>query len=169
MASRAFIRANLKGDDVVQQLMRAAPDILRDEETRVVTDLTLALLGRIRAKASGEVIKVDTGKLESGFKPSVRVTKGTVRGRVRNTGVPYFGVINFGGELQARVIEAKNGRALHFMATSGELFAAMVHHPAYKVGRHEVMYSSRDEMADQAQAGIRGAVDVALERARGGH
>lgn len=165
MAPIGMVRANLKGDDVVRELMRTAPDILRDEETREVTDLTLALLGRIRAKAAGELIKVDTGKLASGFRPSVRVSKGTVRGRVRNSGVPYFGVINFGGELQARVIEAKIGRALRFMATEGELFAAMVHHPAYKVGRHEVMYSSLDEMRSDAQEGMRRAVDLAVERA----
>lgn len=166
MARIGMVRASLKGDDVVRELMRTAPDILRDEETRVVTDLTLALLARIQGKASGEVIKVDTGKLASGFKASVRTTKGTVRGRIRNSGVPYFGVVNFGGELQARVIKAKNGRALHFMATSGELYAAMVNHPAYTVGKHEVMYSSLDEQRAGAQESMRGAVDIALERAK---
>lgn len=167
MPSVGSLKVNLRGDEQVQAIMRTAPDILRDLMTAEVTDQTLALLDRVRTKASGSAIGVDKGKLLASIRPTIRVSKGAVRGKVRSSGVKYFGVVNFGGRLPARVIKAKKARALHMVATSGELFAAVVNHPAYNVGRHEIMYSSLDEIRPAADAALRQTVEVAVEKVKG--
>jgi hypothetical protein len=164
----AQVKVNLRGDDVVRRIMQDAPDILRDVMVGEVTNQTLALLDRVRRKAGGDVIGVKTGKLLASIKPQVRASKNQVRGKVRASGTKYFGVVNFGGRLQARDIRPTKARALHMLATSAELFAAIVRHPAYEVGRHEVMYSSLDELRAGAVEALRAAVGMAAERAAHG-
>lgn len=106
------------------------------------------LLGIVKGKAGGDVLQVHTGEFLASIDSKVRVNPKSVSGQVF-TKDPRAGVLEWGGKLPPREIAPKNVKALHFLGTSGEVFAGLVHHPGAQIKPHSVFHSTYiDEKSD---------------------
>lgn len=109
------------------------------------------LLGIVKGKAGGDMLKVHTGSFLESFQSKVKESAKGVSGQVF-TKDPRAGILEYGGHTPPRDIAPKNVRALHFMGTSGEVFAGLVHNPGAQIKPHPVMHSTYVEEKDEVAA-----------------
>jgi|GEM_PF-2587774 hypothetical protein len=158
-----MLRVTVNTGDLSGKLDRL-PDVVKDALVGEVTLLTELLYGAVKEKAGGDVLKVITGTYLESFQEKVKVNPKSVVGQVF-TKDPRAGVLEWGGHTPPRVIAAKNVRALHFLATSGELFAAVVHHPGANIKPHSVLNATLQEQKDDIQARLTAAGTMAASGA----
>ena len=122
------------------------------------------LLGIVKEKAGGEVLKVRTGSYLESIKSHVKDNPKSVTGSVF-TKDPRAAILEWGGRIPAHVIEPVNARALHFLPTGGEVFAAVVHSPGAQISPHPVFHSTYQEEKDNVAARLVAAGSVAATEA----
>lgn len=162
-----MFKIELKGDTEVIARLEGAPDSVRRELTREVTALVLLLEARIKTtKLSGQVLHVRSGDLRRSIHAVLPVTQTEtgVLGKVGQSGdVKYGGIHEFGGQTPAHVIEAKKGKALHFMMGGKDVFFKKVNHPGSTMPERSYMRSSLYEMREQIADGLQDAVKRGIE------
>jgi hypothetical protein len=156
-----LININVNENGVPERI-GALPESVRKaifaEETRIGE----MLLGSMRAKAGGEVLKVRTGKYLQSFKAKVSETQTGVSLTV-GTKSPLAHILEYGAQILPHLIRPKATRALHFLGTSGEVFAGIVHSPGASIAPHSVEHSTFLEEKDEVAEQLTQAVGAALE------
>jgi hypothetical protein len=109
------------------------------------------LLGIVKAKAAGDVLKVITGRYLESFQSTAKENPKSVSGSVF-TKDPSAGILEWGGHEPARTIAPKTAKALYFLASSGEVFAAAVQWPGAQIAPHSVIHSTYLEEKDDVAA-----------------
>ena len=112
---------------------------------------------RVRAKLSGPVLKVKSGKLRASIKAEMRESQLTLYGRVFSSGVPYAAIHEYGGQTKPHVIFPKNMKALRFMLGGVVVFAAKVNHPGSKIPERSYLRSTLKDMHNEIVANITAA------------
>jgi hypothetical protein len=130
------------------------PVALKEELGRESSGLEKQLLARAIAKASGDVLQIKSGKYAASIKGSVKVNEKSVVAKVYSRD-PRAGIFEYGGHTKPHLIQAKNGKALAFLTSGGEIYAAVVHHPGSKIAKHSVINSSFEEMQSQIVNGLK--------------
>jgi hypothetical protein len=140
----------IKIDDArVRVRLDAMPDALRTRLRSIVQTLDNELLSRVQSKTP-----VKTGKLLASFRGHVRSTKTKVSGTVtidksikgeRGIGA----IIEAGATVPAHEILPNVKKALAFLGSAGQVFAAVVHHPADNIPAVHMLSSSLDEMSGE--------------------
>jgi hypothetical protein len=140
------LTVQVKIDEGVARMGRL-PDDIRAELKAEVRAIGTVIRDTARSKASGDVLKVRTGEYRKSIKLSVRSTTTKVQGRVY-TRNPLANIFEYGdAHLPARVIYAKNVKALHFMMSGGggETYAAHVNFPGATIAQRTVIFSAFGE------------------------
>jgi len=112
------------------------------------------LARRVRAKLSGPVLKVRSGRLLASIKAEMRESQDTIYGRVWSEGVPYARIHEYGGQTSPHLIVPRNAKALHFMVGGQSVFAMWVNHPGSKIPQRSYLRSSLAEMKQQLIASM---------------
>jgi Bacteriophage HK97-gp10, putative tail-component len=155
------IEVDVKGLD---EKLDRLPDVVKAALLAEAGVLAGLLLAEVKAKASGDVLKVRTGKYLDSFQEKVKENAKSVVGQVF-TKDPRAGILEWGGREPARTIVPRNAKALYFLASSGQVFAAAVNWPGAQIAPHSVLHSTyleeRDEIASRlASAGTNAANDA---------
>jgi hypothetical protein len=140
------------------------PDVVKQALVGEATLLTELLFGAVKEKAGGDVVKVITGEYLESFQSKVKVNPKSVSGQVF-TKDPRAGVLEWGGHTPPRDIAPKNVKALHFLGSSGEVFAGLVHNPGAQIKPHSVLNSTLQEQKDDIQARLTAAGTMAASGA----
>src|SRR5579863_8014907 len=148
----------------VPDQLGAIPEEVRKALVAEAKGTIAQLLATMRAKAGGGVLKVRSGEYLESFKGSVRETQTGVTARA-GTHDPLANILEHGGHLPPHLIKPKNARALHFLPTSGEVFAAAVHFPGAELPAFSVVGSTFEE----AKSGIEDRMVKAVETAQQDH
>lgn len=138
--------------------LKAIPEQVRGSLRAAIVRDGQELLSRIRAKLSGEVLHVRSGKLLGSIRGEMRENANAIYGRTFSQGVPYAAIHEYGGQTPPHDIYPRTAQALHFFAGGKEVFAKVVHHPGSKIPERSYMRSSLAELrekmlADFAEAG----------------
>lgn len=158
-----MLRVTVNTGDLSGKLDRL-PDVVKDALVSEATILTELLYGEVKEKAGGDVLKVITGKYLESFQEKVKVNPKSVVGQVF-TKDPRAGVLEWGGHTPPRVIAPKNVKALHFLGSSGDVFAMIVHHPGAQIKPHSVLHSTFLEQKDDIEARLTAAGTMAASGA----
>src|SRR5579863_6402182 len=109
------------------------------------------LLGIVRGKASGDVLQEHTGEYVASIKSKTRVNPKSVSGQVYSSD-PRAGILEWGGRLPAREIVPSRVKALRFLASSGDIFAGLVHWPGAQIKPHSIFHSTYVDEKDDIAA-----------------
>ena len=143
--------------------LNAMPEGVRKALAKKVTALSLALEAKVKAKLSGEMVNVVTGRLRRSIHSTTNQTATSVVGKVASSGdVPYARIIEQGGKTAAHDIFPVKAKALHFMKGGADVFAKVVHHPGSTFKPRPYMRDSLKEMTPEIEAGLREAVAEGL-------
>lgn len=146
----------VKSDRIMLRL-ETLPNNVRNRLKTVAKDLELELLGRAKSRASGEALQVKSGKFVKSIKGSVRSSTRRVSGKVYSKD-PRAALFEYGGSTPARDILPSATKAMAFMMTSGQVFAAIVHRPVVHYDARRIIGGAFDEMKGDIQAELAGAV-----------
>jgi hypothetical protein len=116
------------------------------------------LLAKMVAKASGGVTQIRTGRLAGSFRASIRKRDTGFTATVKSTD-RILNILEGGGTVKPREIRPTSlvdhirggrslgsaTRALHFLGTSGEVFAAVVHQKGFTIPPHSIVNSTFKE------------------------
>lgn len=127
------------------------PDNVKAALTAEAGAIAALLLGIVKEKAGGDVLKVHTGSFLDSIQSKVKVNPKSVVGQVFSKD-PRAGVLEWGGHLPGHDIAAKDAKALHFLGTSGDVFAAVVKWPGATIKPHSVFHSTYTEEKDDVAA-----------------
>jgi len=130
------------------------PEIITDADT---------IMDRARALASGAVLKEKTGSYVKSIKDKVYDNRTKIYAKVFSRD-PRAGLFEWGGTTPAREILPDVKKALAFMMSAGEVFAAVVHRPVVRYSPKPVITAAFQEQkghveADIQRAGIASIVD----------
>lgn len=158
-----MLSIKLVGDQQLIARLNAMPGRLRDELRRKVTELTLKLEAKVKAKLSGQVLNVVTGALRRSIFSTVTATDVSVVGKVASSGdVKYAAIHEFGGKTPAHEIVATKAQALSFMMGGKQVFAKRVNHPGSTIPERSYLRSSLADMKQEIEDGLRDAVKQAV-------
>jgi phage gpG-like protein len=121
------------------------------------------LEARIRAKLSGDVLKVRSGALLNSITTTVEDDGEAVGITAESIGVPYAGILEYGGKTAAHEILAVKGKALAFVAGGKQIFAKVVHHPGSRIKAYAYLASSLEETSAEMEASIEDAIAAVLD------
>jgi HK97 gp10 family phage protein len=153
-----MLSITLKGDAELIARLKAIGPSVRRELTRTVTSDALKLEALVKAKLSGQVLKVVTGSLRASIFSRVNSESDAVTGQVASSGdVKYAAIHEFGGRTPARVIEAK-GKALAFMWQGKQVFFKRVNNPGATMPERSFLRSSLADMKDEIVRDLNDAV-----------
>lgn len=139
-------------------------------ENRLIDEL----IARARAKASGEVLHIRSGRLVASFHGEVTVDNPDrarslglyfAAGGVTHEGVyatvslsdPIAPVLEYGAALPPHEIEPDTMHALRFLAREGVAFAARVQFPGGKIAPHPTLHAAFAEMQEEIITELEGA------------
>jgi len=132
-------------------------DVLPDEVKSALfvkaRDLQHTLLSVVRARASGGLVNVKTGEYLRSIRGTTRQGKASVTSTIRSKS-PLASIIEHGANIGAHDILPNAAKALHFSGGAGDVFAAVVHHPAVILPPKPVIEGAFDEMKDQIVADL---------------
>lgn len=140
-------------DHASVRLRQMPEDMRRRLRVAIVRD-GQKLLARVRAKLSGQVLKMRSGRLLRSIKAQMREGSDYIYGRVFSEGVAYAGIHEHGGQTRPHLIMPRNVQALHFMVGGREIFAKVVHHPGSKIPQRSYLRSSLAELREEIIADI---------------
>jgi phage gpG-like protein len=121
-----------------------------------------ALEERIRAKLSGDVLRVRSGALLNSISVDVEDDGAGLTLTAGSSGVPYAAILEYGGKTAAHDIVAVKGKALAFVVGGQKIFAKSVHHPGSLIRAYAYLSSSLEEAAADIEIGLKEAVLAAL-------
>lgn len=143
LVDRATIRLNRMPEDVRARLRES---LVRDGKQ---------LVALVRAKLSGRVLKMRSGRLLNSIKAQMRESQYALYMRVYSSGVPYARIHEYGGKTRPHLILPKNVQALHFMVKGQGVFAARVNHPGSVIPERSYMRSSLADLKTLITANIK--------------
>lgn len=123
------------------------PDATRSALFTASQGLEQALLFRARELASGGAVNVRSGAYLRSIRGTTRQGKNSVTATTRSNS-PLAAIIEHGAQIGAHDILPDTAQALHFGGSAGEVFAAIVHHPAVTLPARPVIEGAFDEMRD---------------------
>ncbi len=121
-----------------------------------------ALEDNIRAKLSGDVLHIRSGALLNSISSDIEDDGSGVTVTAQSSGVPYAGILEYGGKTAAHEIVAVKAKALAFVMGGGRVFAKSVHHPGSVIKAYAYLSSSLEESADEIETSLKDAVLAAL-------
>jgi phage gpG-like protein len=124
--------------------------------------LRAALEAQVIANLSGEVLTPRSGALLDSISSDLDDDGSGLTVTVESSGVPYAGILEYGGKTAAHDIVATKAKALTFMAGGALRFARLVHHPGSTIRAFAYMGSALDELQDDIEGGLKDAVLDAL-------
>jgi phage gpG-like protein len=124
--------------------------------------LRAALEAQVIANLSGEVLTPRSGALLDSISSDIEDDGSELTVTVESSGVPYAGILEYGGKTAAHDIVATKAKALAFMAGGALRFARLVHHPGSQIRAFAYMGSALDDLQDDIEGGLKDAVLDAL-------
>ena len=104
----------------------------------------------IQDKLAGQVLNHRSGRLQQSIQQKVDSNATSVTGTVYSAGdVKYAAIHEFGGQIPAHEIVAKNAQALAFMMGGKMVFAKRVNWPGATMPERSFMRSSLADMRDE--------------------
>lgn len=141
--------------DTISSKVASLPEDTRRRLRVVMVRDGKELLARARAKVSGPVLKVRSGRLLASLRAQMRETSAAITMEVFTQGVPYAAIHEYGGKTSPHLIVPKTARALHFFNSGGvEVFARVVHHPGSVLPERSYLRSSLAELQGRITANI---------------
>jgi phage gpG-like protein len=122
------------------------------------------LLGLVRQKLSGAVLKPRTGALAAsiGVEGPAIVGDAVVTTVFSGGDLKYAAIQEYGGVTAAHDILPSRAKALAFLAGGEQVFARIVHHPGSHIPERSYLRASLAEMAAQIEAEMKAAaIDAA--------
>lgn len=162
-----MIKAEILGDDKVWAYLGELKDGVARRVNETVGAYTLRLSRMAQSKAAGGEVKTKSGKLLAAIKAGTTfaVLPGRARGRVGLGGasreVAIYGASQeYGADLPAKIIEAKNQAALRFQIDGQFYFAKRVSVPAFSLPERSYLRSSLREIGPEFAAACGRAIGI---------
>jgi phage gpG-like protein len=127
---------------------------------RAVFRLTLKMVGLVKTKLGGEVLKVRTGRLRRSINFKLNRQSGKIESTV-GTNVVYGKTHELGLTIPAHIVEAKRAKALQFSMGGKIVYAKRVNIPAVKMPKRSFLQASLEQMTPEIMATL--TQDVANE------
>ena len=137
--------------DTLSRAVEAKAEILRD-----------ALLAKVEANLSGDVLQTRSGALKASIVADLVADATSIVASVASAGVPYAAIQERGGVTPPHDIVPVKARALAFAGTGGAMFARRVHHPGSKIPARAPLGSALVSLREEILGGLKGAVLDAL-------
>jgi phage gpG-like protein len=154
-----MLSITVTGVDAVEALLDAMAPGVRQKLREELTELTAALLARVKSKLAGETLALRTGRLRESLYQQVEASGTTVEARIVVPGlVPYAAIHEFGGTIQEHLIAARKAQALRFVAGSKDVFTRRVVHPGARMPERSYLRAALAEMEGEVVASLRQAV-----------
>jgi hypothetical protein len=126
-------------------------------------DQMRALLeARIKQNLSDELLNVRSGALLNSISSEIEDDGTDVTVSVQSAGVPYAGILEYGGKTAAHDIVAVKAQALAFIAGGAQHFAKIVHHPGSTFKAYGSMGGALEALEGEITSGLKEAVLEAL-------
>jgi hypothetical protein len=138
------------------------PDEIRGELRTTVDALDAELLSLTRSRAAS-LFKVRSGAYVASFRGSVRQSASRISGSVHSH-ARQAQIFEWGGTVPAHDILPDRAQALAFMMSAGQVFAAIVHHPAFSIAGEQVAHGALEDMQATIVSEISGTVREAVAR-----
>lgn len=134
--------------------LKAIPEESRRRLRAVIIRDGKELAATVRAKLSGPVLKVRSGRLLGSIRTEMVEDATSIYGRVYSRGVPYAAIHEYGGQTKPHVIRPVRAQMLRFMVGGKVVFAKSVNHPGSKIPERSYLRSSLAELRAKLEADI---------------
>lgn len=155
-----MIQITISAADTLGRL-RALPQDLASRLASVVATLAQRLYDRVEDNLSGAVLQRRSGRLASSIVQQVDGLSASVG--FDPAAVPYGAAQEFGADLRAHLIAAKNARALSFVVAGKRVFAKRVWFPGAHLPERSFLRSALADLAPDIGAEIAAAVAETVE------
>jgi hypothetical protein len=148
-------------DGPAELTLEKLPDDIKAELFKSASQWADVLAYTMTAKASGDVTKIRTGKLAGSFKTSKKADE-----RIKASAYsrdPVLNILEHGGDIPPHLIRPDKKRALHFLGTSGETFAAVTHFKGARIPPHSIVQSTFDEKKQEIVEDMTGIIAKASD------
>ena len=152
-----MIKASISLGRNTPEKLRGLPSHLDSTVQRTVNRLAIELMALVKQKLSGEVLKVQTGRLRRSIHKKVDASASRVEARV-GTNVEYGKTHELGLTIPAHIVEARRAKALRFQMNGKTVFAKRVRIPAVKMPQRSFLRASLDQMEPRIRAELEAAV-----------
>ena len=125
-------------------------------------ELRAALLAKVQANLSGDILQERSGALKASIVAEVTAAADAIVFAVGSEGVPYAAIQEYGGTTAPHDIAPVRARALAFAGAGGPAFARRVHHPGSRIPARAYLAGARDALVDAFGDGLKAAVLEAL-------
>jgi phage gpG-like protein len=150
-------------EQVIAKLQRAG-SAAHQAVYKLVQELGLRLLAKVKLKLSDDVLHVRTGRLRRSINLQMTDEGDAVVASV-GTNVIYARIHEFGGTTRPHVIEAKKGKALRFESNGMVYYRRRVNHPGSKMPERSFLRSSLEDMRTYIHQRLEQGVAQALREA----
>ena len=155
-----MIEVTVSAADALGRL-RALPPALASRLSAVVATLAQRLYDRVEANLSGAVLQRRSGRLASSIVLEVDGLSASVG--FDPAAVPYGAAQEFGADIRAHLIAAKNARALSFVVAGRRVFARCVMFPGAHLPERSFLRSALADLAPEIGAAIAATVAETVE------
>ena len=128
-----------------------------------VEALQQALLAKVDANLSGDVLQTRSGALKASIVAETSLGPEVLSVSVASRGVPYAAIQEFGGVTAPHTIIPVKAQALAFAGAGGATFARVVHHPGSRLPPRRFLGSALDALHDDILLGLKDSVLAALD------
>ena len=155
-----MISVTVTGATEADILFEELPSELRDALATRLAAFTGQLWDKIvNEKLSGQALQMRSGRLARSIRSETTDDGETLEGIVFSDGsAPYARILEYGGRTRPHDILPVRAKALHFMASGGEVFARIVHHPGSTIAEHSFMRSALRELMPELGPGFQEAI-----------
>jgi hypothetical protein len=164
-----MLSVTLTGADKLGAKLDGLPPVVLAAIAAKSAALADQLLGLVRRKLGGEVLKSRTGALAASI--GVRgpdIVDDTVVTTLFSAGdLKYAAIQECGGVTAPHEILPSRAKALAFLAGGEQVFARVVHHPGSHIPERSYLRASLAEMADQIESEMKSAVIDAVQAQMG--
>ena len=155
-----MISVTVSAADALDRL-GALPPALASRLSSVIATLAQRLYDRVEDNLSGAVLHRHSGRLASSI--GLEVDGLTASVGFDPAAVPYGAAQEFGADIRAHLIAAKNARALSFVVAGKRVFAKHVMFPGAHLPERSFLRSALADLAPEIGAEIAAAVAEAVQ------
>jgi len=155
-----MIEVTVSAADALGRL-RDLPQDLASRLATVVATLAQTLYDRVEENLSGAVLQRRSGRLASSIVQEIDGLTASVG--FDPAAVPYGAAQEFGADIRAHLIAAKNARALSFVVAGKRVFARRVMFPGAHLPERSFLRSALTDLAPEIGAEIAAAVAEAVQ------
>ena len=124
--------------------------------------LRQALLAKVEANLSGDVMQERSGTLKASIVAEIAVNADAITATVASRGVPYAAIQEYGGTTPPHEIVPVKAQALAFAGAGGVTFARRVYHPGSVIPGRAFLGAALDALHDEIVGDLKSAVLDAL-------